>query len=153
MSKANSKKPQLARSQNWPVWLAAYLESRRNQDFKWGYHDCCIFAADWVRKSTGYDPAKDFRRKYRSEAGALKILKKKNGVRGLADNVFPRVKLAFAKRGDLVAFRDPALKGPAWACTALGILDGRHALFAGPESMRVIPRKLLMKTAWKVGEA
>lgn len=110
-----------------------------------------MFAADWVEQCLGVDPAEEWRGTYDSEASALKVLKKAKGVRGLADKTFTKCKLGFANRGDLVAYQDPALKGPAWARTALGILDGRYGLFATKNGVEPIERARLMKTAYRVG--
>ena len=151
-SPALKSKPEFVRVEAWPGLLAGYLELHRSTGFEFGRFDCCLFAADWVKLCTGQDPAKGLRG-YKSEPGALKLLKEHGGVRGLADGVFPRVKLAFARRGDLVAYREPSLKGPAWACNALGILEGRYGWFATRDGLRPVPRESLLKTAWKVGGA
>lgn len=139
------------RPEDWPARLSAYLDERRNVPFAWGSNDCCLFAANWLRVCHGVDLARPWRGKYKSEASALKVLKAAGGVRGVVDGLLPRVKLAFANRGDVVAYRDPNRNGPAWAVTSLGVLDGRHALFATPTGLAAIPRDNLMKTAWRVG--
>tara|TARA_S200002703_G_scaffold61685_1_gene53581 strand:- start:6127 stop:6585 length:459 start_codon:yes stop_codon:yes gene_type:complete len=141
------------RPENWAEALAVYLDSHRDIPFAWGAQDCCLFAADWVEICIGIDPAESWRGKYETQAGALKILKKHKGVRGLADKQFKRCKLGFANRGDLVAYRDPSLKGSALVTTALGILDGRYGLFATKRGVEPVLRTDLMKTAWKVGAA
>lgn len=148
MSKPCSETP---RPDDWPVRLGTYLESRRDQPFQWAKLDCCMLAADWVRQCLGIDPAKGLRSKYRSEAGAMKLLKAGKGVRGLADTQFDRVKLAYAQRGDLVAYKDPGLKGPAWATTVLGILEGTVAYVATKDGLKPVKRSELMKTCWRVG--
>jgi hypothetical protein len=151
MTNNGYKKTEEDRPENWSSLLAVYLDARRATSFEWGSQDCCLFAADWVKECLGIDPAEQWRGQYNTEAGALKILKLGNGIRGLANATFTRCKVGFAHRGDLVAFQDPSLKGPAWATTSLGILDGRYGLFAGPEGVQAVPRNELMKTAWRVG--
>ena len=141
------------RPENWAEALGVYLDSHRDMPFDWGKQDCCLFAADWVEICLGIDPAESWRGEYQTEAGALKILKKEKGVRGLAGKQFKSCNLAFARRGDLVAYNDPALSGPAIATTGLGILDGRYGLFASKDGVTPISRNKLLKTAWRVGKA
>jgi hypothetical protein len=38
----------LTRREDWPSRLAAALEEARDKPFKWGSHDCGLFAADCV---------------------------------------------------------------------------------------------------------
>lgn len=141
----------LQRRPGWPDMLSVYLMERMDTPFAWGRHDCCLFAADWVRLVLGEDPAKGLRGKYRTRATGLALLKKHNGVRGLASVRFDRVPVNYAHRGDLVAFKDPDLRGPAWAVNSLGVLDGRLALFAGASGLTAVQRGKLLKTAWRVG--
>jgi hypothetical protein len=75
----------LTRNPLWPDLLADYLGERLAMPFAWGSHDCCMFAAEWVRICTGEDFAKGYRGKYRSEAGALKLLKRDGGVVGIVE--------------------------------------------------------------------
>lgn len=143
----------LTRNPLWPDLLADYLGARLAMPFTWGSHDCCMFAAEWVRICTGEDFAKGYRGKYRSEAGALKLLKRDGGVVGIAKKHLQPVPINFAHRGDLVVYKDPSRKGPAWAINTLGILTGESAAFATPEKLLHVNRAAVMKTAWKVGVA
>jgi len=34
----------IARRDNWPDLLAAYIKAKRNEPFAWGSNDCCLFA-------------------------------------------------------------------------------------------------------------
>lgn len=96
--------------------LAAFINQRNCEPFKWGKNDCCLFVADWVLFATGSDVAADFRGKYRTETGAFKQLFK----RGLNDvqSVFkarlnPAIALSYARRGDiaLVEFKGEYVGG------------------------------------------
>ncbi len=96
--------------------LAAFINHRNCEPFKWGKNDCCLLVADWVLFATGNDVADDFRGKYRTKSGAFKQLFK----RGLNDveSVFKdRLNLAipinYARRGDLalVEFKDEYVGG------------------------------------------
>ena len=46
--------------------LAEYLDQCCRRRWKWGVHDCTLFAADWVRTVTGVDPAAGWRGTYGS---------------------------------------------------------------------------------------
>ena len=61
---------------DWSTALALYLESCTDKPFKWGEHDCCLFAANAVVAMGGQDYAADFRGKYRTKTGALRALKR-----------------------------------------------------------------------------
>lgn len=141
----------LQRRENWPAFLSDFLIERMREPFAWGAQDCCLFAADWVRLCLLADPAREFRGKYRTEKTGLKLLKEHGGVRGLVSKRFSRIPLNFAHRGDLVIWRNPELKGPAWARNTLGILDGRLALFPAPDGLHPVVRGELFKTAFAVG--
>jgi hypothetical protein len=142
------KKKNIARQSNWPGLLALFIAINQNKKFEFGTNDCAMLAANWVSLATTKNFGKQY--KYQSNLGADRILKSSGGVRGIADKYLPRVKLNFAKRGDLVALRvNPA--PPAWKNTSLGILLGREAVFAGPKGLTFIPRNELLKIAWRVG--
>ena len=128
------------------------MEENQARPFKFGQHDCCLFAANWVKFCLKKDPAKGLRNRYKSEPGALRILKREGGVHGLARKQLKRVKLPFAQRGDLVVYQRTDISGPAYIKNALGILVGGHAVFAGPDGFQFIKRQALMATAYKIGK-
>ncbi len=59
--------------------LAAFIAAARRRVFAWGKWDCCLFCADWVREATGFDPAAEYRGRYRSKRGAYALLKRLAG--------------------------------------------------------------------------
>ncbi len=142
-------KPKLKRRENWPSLLASYIEQNSREPFVWGRHDCCLFAANWVRLCTGVDLAGPWRGRYRSERGAYRILREAGGIKAIVAAHFPRTRTVLAKRGDLVFYRG---NGGVKSLT-LGILEGRFGVFAGTRKLMFIPRDELQRTAWKMGEA
>ena len=58
------------RTQDWPELLAATLETRDRQAFRWGTHDCALFAADVIQSMTGIDAAGVFRSRYDTKEAA-----------------------------------------------------------------------------------
>lgn len=137
----------MARHENWPERLHAYIEARGKEGFAWGRNDCALFTCDWIKEATGYDPAKDFRGKYSTAAGSLRALKKYG--RGNLYDTFDalmekRLSPLAARRGDAVA----APVGPDGEI-ALGIVTGSKAVFLGLEGLVSIPTaKAAM--AWEV---
>jgi len=94
------------RYDDWPARLDHFLESRRASPFRYGVHDCCLFAADAVHSITGSDPAAEFRNTYHSRRGALRCLGGRS-IRELAAEVFSRrgftaIGAGCAQRGDVV---------------------------------------------------
>jgi len=78
----------VSRPPDWPERLLAALAAARDRPFRWGEHDCCLFAADLIEAVTGVDPAAAFRpvrprgepgavdgRRYRTAQGALALLR------------------------------------------------------------------------------
>jgi hypothetical protein len=49
---------------DWPEKLADLVEARRYAPFRWGTHDCAMFAADAVLAMTGADPLARWRGAY-----------------------------------------------------------------------------------------
>ncbi|PHY13252.1 hypothetical protein CSW58_07010 [Caulobacter sp. B11] len=60
--------------------LGAYLEIAGRKPMAWGVNDCMLFAADWLWSVAGQDPAAAWRGRYRTEAGAARIVRKLGGM-------------------------------------------------------------------------
>lgn len=88
---------------NWLPNLQVLVEESRNKSFVYGQHDCCLFGADVVLAQTGIDLAADYRGKYKTLAGGIKLLKKA----GYADQIdflekhLEEIPTAFASVGDI----------------------------------------------------
>ena len=103
----------MARIDNWPRTLNALIEERRAASFAWGAHDCCLFAADGVRATTGADPAADLRGRYRTALGAARLIRRRfaGDIEAIPSALgFAEIPPALARRGDVVSYRLP---GPA----------------------------------------
>lgn len=121
----------------------------------WGEHDCSLFACDAVRAITGTDIAADFRRKYATERGALRVMKEFVSSADLGDVAGERGREAGmeeitnplqAQRGDVV------LVQPNSDRKALGIvgLDARFAYCVAEVGYVKYPTQY-WKRAWRVG--
>lgn len=116
----------LCRAPDWEERLSVYLDRVRDEPFKWGSHDCALFAAGAVKAMTGTDPAAAFRDTYKDRAGAAAALTK-HGAGTLLKTVtswFGQPKHpVFTQRGDIV-MKDR---------NTLGVCVGLHSWFVGEE--------------------
>lgn len=135
----------IARREDWPERLLAFVESRRVTPFAWGGHDCALFVADAALSMTDHDFAAPFRERYTTALGAMKELRR-NGVENLAGYLTLALGApsapTLARRGDVVMFE--AVDGPA-----LGVVVGSQAAAAGPEGVTWIPGSQWQQ-AWRV---
>jgi hypothetical protein len=123
----------IARRDNWPDLLAAYIESKRSEPFAWGSNDCCLFAADWIKIATGHDIAAQWRGSYTTALGARRALDEGGGIERLVEKAGGiRIETGLAQRGDLVA--QESGNG-----VALGICLGVVAAFISSDGVQFLP--------------
>jgi hypothetical protein len=130
------------RVHNWPERLFDYIESRREEPFAYGTHDCCQFAAHAVEAITENNPAKDWH--YANEIGAGRLIVEAGGIDALVTQALGEpVHPAEAGRGDVVmAELDHGM--------TIGVCLGRDCVFAAePAGVTFRPRRVILK-AWKV---
>ena len=120
------------KTEGWQTRLAAYLHEVGREGFAYGAHDCALFAAGAVQAMTGIDLAADWRGRYTSLRGGLRVLR----AAGYADHValaaahFPTVDRP--RPGDLAVMQ--TLEGPA-----LGIVQGALVYLRGPDRIGLLP--------------
>lgn len=136
----------MARVTDWPAQLDAAVEAARRRPFEWGTHDCALWAASVVQALTGVDHAAGLRGRYRSAAGALRLLAKRGGLAVLATRALGApIDVRHAQRGDLVLACQPLDAG----MPALGICLDTRAAFTGAAGL--VYRDLLeCEAAWRV---
>ncbi len=61
---------------DWRARLGAYLATEARTPFEYGRSDCALFAAGGLNAMTGSDPAANYRGRYTSLRGGLRILRK-----------------------------------------------------------------------------
>ncbi|MDH0749535.1 hypothetical protein N5D61_24730 [Pseudomonas sp. GD03842] len=106
------------RHRDWTTRLNEVIKAALERPFSWGDFDCCLFAADCAVAVCGVDPASAYRGKYKTEAGAKRLIKKNHGSLEAAwDACFSRVQPAFIQRGDIALYESPNGRGIAvfWA--------------------------------------
>lgn len=129
------------RRHDWPERLDAYVESRREEPFAFGSHDCCQFAAGAVESITGENPADRWH--YADETEALQLLELHGGVEGLVTIALGEpVHPSRAHRGDVVTGDFPS-------GTAAGICLGNECVFPSALGLVFWPRSVAVK-AWRV---
>lgn len=77
-------------------------EAEKAEPFAWGRHDCLLWCANCAKAITGQDPAAHLRGRYKTAAGAARVMKTE-GWRDLADvaaSMFSEIPVASAQSGD-----------------------------------------------------
>ena len=93
----------MSRPVNWPSRLAAFMQERRATAFDWQTNNCALFAADWIMRLTGRDPAADLRGRRWTQWSVAHWLREMGGLAALADaRLGPRASVVSARRGDVV---------------------------------------------------
>jgi len=134
----------VVRVQGWELFLVEAIEKARKEPFQWGVHDCATWSFDVRFVLTDEDSASIWRGKYKTEAGAAKMLRKLKckTVEDLALSILglPLPNVLFAQRGDMVIGGEER---------ALGICIGSDSLFLLPSGWTSLPTETCSK-AWKV---
>jgi hypothetical protein len=125
----------------WEDALVNYIATKRHEPFEYGVNDCCLFAAGAVIEITGEDPMSEFRGKYDSLKGSLKVIKEIGAgtLEATLDGKFPEIGIGHAQRGDLAFFDG-----------SVGVVMGGFAYFASDDGLERVPRALWDK-CWSVG--
>ena len=134
----------MRRHDNWPTLLVAFIEERRHAPFAWGSNDCCLFAADWIRRACGVDFAEGLRGTYDSALSAARVLRNQGGVFDLAAlrAGLERKPVELVQRGDVVGFEVPG-------GVALGVCLGSVGAVVGATVLE-FPDMTRACAAWKV---
>ncbi len=109
--------------------LAKYLAQVARRPFAEGQHDCALFAAGAVAAMTGRDLAEEWRGRYSTTRGGIRVLRKS----GFEDHIALAASLLAEtdapKPGDLAVVDGPAL----------GVVQGTHIYVAGPDGLALVP--------------
>jgi hypothetical protein len=119
----------IKRKPTWRSDLHGYLLSVWHKPFVWGEHDCGLFAAGAIEAMTGQNFAAEYRGRYTTLTGGLRLLKDKgfDTHADLAASLFAKAHPSRAGVGDLAAVRiDDA------AIYALGVVQGARIYVLRP---------------------
>ena len=138
----------MTRRPDWEDRLAAYLEPLRARPFSWGEHDCCTFGFGAVEAMTGEDRMAEFRGRYTTAIGSVRVLRREGHetLAAMLDSKFPPIPPALARRGDLIMTGGNVTVCWGGFAFAVGSDGTREGLIRVPRAEWIEPR------AWRVGE-
>lgn len=153
------------RYSDWHGRLDRFLIANRMTPFEWGAWDCSLWVASAIEAMTGVDIAADFRGKYSTAAGAIKIVLSFS-AEASSEQLVPsdpgpawgpmlaamasaiamshqmtEVKPLMAQRGDMVATSQ---------CLGLVALTGHQVLVVPDSGFHLVDISNIVR-AWRVG--
>lgn len=135
----------MQKSAGWENRLSLYLGEAARKPFVEGHHDCALFAAGAVLAMTGVDLAADWRGRYNTTRGGLRVLRRA----GYADHVAlasahfaERPAILSAVPGDLAAVETTDGQ-------ALGVVQGEMIYILRREGLGLVPLTLATRV-WEV---
>jgi hypothetical protein len=124
----------IRRTHDWRGRLTAWLSTKARAPFAYGEHDCALFAAGAIEAMTGVDPAAEWRGRYSTWRGGLRVLR----AAGINDQVaavaalLTEIPPSFAAAGDIAVVAGEG--GPA-----LGVVQGEWIYVLRPEGLALVP--------------
>lgn len=124
----------VSRLPDWHPRLIEYLGATYGQPFAEGHFDCALFAAGAVEAMSGADLSAQWRGRYSSTRGGLRVLRKA----GFADHValvaslLEECPVAYARAGDVAV-----VTSDGQPC--LGIVQGEFIYVISPNGAATVP--------------
>jgi hypothetical protein len=117
--------------EGWEKRLDACIDRLKNEPFKWGQHDCSLFALDCADAQFGTSFASNWRGKYKNYRGAYRILEQNGGYSEILESYgFVKKPILMAKRGDL-AFIGGDM--------AMGVVVGDRIIATAEDGLKSVP--------------
>src|SRR5690349_5769964 len=114
------------RFSDWTDRLSTYVDRCRDERFKWGKHDCLLFAAGAVKALTGECVGDEWEGRYSTKREAAALIREL-GFKSYRQAVTAKLGKSFhpalAQRGDIV------MRGRS----VLGVCLGKYSYFVGRE--------------------
>jgi hypothetical protein len=131
--------------------VPAFLERAAATPVVWGRFDCHLWLADWVKAAVLYDPAPEFRGRYTTPRGALRVLRREGGSEAIVARLaerggFGEIDPARAQRGDIGLIPSDGPRG----VELIGALctGPRWAMLAYPVGIAAVPANPVR--AWRI---
>ena len=124
----------------WEKRLVAVTEVHINTPLVWGKSDCLLTACDAIEAMTGVDPAAGIRGKYKSKAGAYRLIKQHgyDSLGAVLADRFAEIPVAMAGRGDVGIYQN-----------TVGYFCEYGFAVKGEDGLRFLPRTMAER-AFKV---
>lgn len=138
----------MKRVADWRIRFDAEIDNIRRIPFAWGKHDCAVsLGARMVKAITGEDIAAEYRGRYKTAAGALKLLRKHgfDDLESLVASLFPEIPVSFARIGDVVVIPSD----DEFGCS-IGVVNGERIFVLREDGLGTVDL-LRAKRAFKVG--
>lgn len=133
----------MKRLHGWRTRLHEAVEARRRVPFSFSAGvDCALFVSDCIEAMTGEDPAADFRGRYTTDIGAMRVIRNA-GYANLADLVSSKLEEIAPVRaqvGDVAFIPDESPFGGA-----LGIVIGEQVACLHIDGIGSVPRTLMTR--------
>lgn len=119
---------------DWKPRLIAHVVKSASRPLEPGVHDCAMFAADAVLALTGEDHVGEFRGRYRTLRGGLRMLRRSGYADhvALAAGILPERPHAMARPGDLAVVIEQDQR-------ILAVVQGEHLYAVTPEGLGLQP--------------
>jgi hypothetical protein len=130
----------LDRLPDWRARLGHHGRASARCPFAWGAHDCALFAAGAVQAITGLDIAAEWRGRYTTARGAMRVLRRDggDGLVGLAQARFDEIPVATAQVGDLAVLPSESDDRRAGFDHVLGVVIGEHIWVLRPDGLGAV---------------
>ena len=115
---------------------------RMARPFRWGVHDCCLWAADCALALSGVDHAATYRGTYSSAAEALRLVQQLGGLDAIGAMAGPECPPMCACVGDVGLVTDEGRE-------LLGVCMGTVWLVPASHGLGALPLDAAVK-AWRV---
>jgi len=119
---------------DWRARLGAYLATEARRPFEYGTSDCALFAAGALNAMTGSDPSANYRGRYTTLRGGLRILRK-DGFRDHVERaaaLLTDVPPQRARAGDIAVVK--TADGPS-----LGVVQGEWIVVRTTTGLGFVP--------------
>jgi hypothetical protein len=138
---------------DWQSRLMAWLDEAGTQAEEYGRTDCALTAADAVLAQTDWDPAVGLRGRYKTAAGAARVIRRHGGLEALATAVLgpPLLSPLLAQTGDVALFAEPVTAGgETREIERLGVIVQEH-VWARADAGLTYRTRSVVRVAWPVG--
>lgn len=145
----------MSRREGWEHQLADFVVSARSRVFQYGSFDCCSMPCAAALEIVGVDPLAPFRGRYKSERGAVRIIRGAGGFVQLIEKIMsdvsaPEIAVNFARRGDILLVTDTEIVEPGFDAM-LALCLGRDMGFVSRDRGFCLLPTARAARAWGVG--